>query len=491
MKKKVAMLLVTTMAVSAMMGVLAGAEEAGPVEISGMAMEYNTAPSKTGKYWTNIEEALNVDYTVDWINSDNYYEKLSLNILSDSLPDIVECTDITNAVVQNAIEEGYFWDLTDFLGDFSEYPNLASTNADAWNYAKVNGSIYLVPKTRGNLDCCIVIRQDLLDKLGLESPKTIEEFGNVMKQMVDSGSVDVGFVPFASTVYYFGGAFGVFDLQEDENGGLIQEKLTDAYADLIEWYAQMYADGVIPSEYTLIGTSQQEEYFTTGVSGALFKNAWHRYDLNENLKSQYSEDASASLVPYLEGTAGTAGYWDLGYFGGLLISKNVSEEKVPEILKFLDACCAQENYNLVNYGVEGYHWNYDEDGNVVSTDAGNEEVTNSCMQAFICATNEWAKVDSKAATKEYNEETREIMSVLYDFGADKLMDWWKVLQSQTWSETWTEYKDDFEAMETKAVSGQITIDEFKDYQASLREMPEFQQAFQEFAEHYASFQTEK
>ena len=67
------------------------------------------------------------------------------------------------------------------------------------------------------------------------------------------------------------------------------------------------------------------------------------------------------------------------------------------------------------------------------------------------------------------------------------MDWWKVLQSQTWSETWTEYKDDFEAMETKAVSGQITIDEFKDYQASLREMPEFQQAFQEFAEHYASF----
>lgn len=37
-----------------------------------------------------------------------------------------------------------------------------------------------------------------------------------MKQMVDSGFVDVGFVPFASTVYYFGGAFGVFDLQEDE-----------------------------------------------------------------------------------------------------------------------------------------------------------------------------------------------------------------------------------------------------------------------------------
>ncbi|MDO5424908.1 MAG: extracellular solute-binding protein [Eubacteriales bacterium] len=488
MRKRAALAMVLAFGTSLAFGAWGMAEESAPLEVTGMAMEYNTAPAKDGQYWANIEEALNVDYTVDWINSDNYYEKLSLNILSDSLPDIVERTDITNAVVQNAIEEGYFWDLTEFLGDFSAYPNLAATNADAWNYAKVNGSIYLVPKTRGNLDCCMMIRQDLLDQLGLALPETIEEFGDAMKQMVDAGLVDVGFVPFSSTTYYFGGAFGVFDLQEDENGGLIQEKLTDAYADMVAWYAEMYAAGVLPSEYTLIGTSQQEEYFTTGISGSLFKNAWHRYDLNENIHSQYSEDASVSMVPYLKGEAGTAGYWDLGYFGGLLISKNVSEEQVPEILKFLDACCAEESYNMLNYGVEGYHWNYDDDGNVVSTDAGNDEVTNSCMQAFICATNEWAKVDSKAASKEYNDETREIMSVLYDFGADELMDWWKVLQSPTWSAAWTEYQDDFDAMETKAVSGQITIEEFKEYQASLREMPEFQEAFQEFAEHYASFQ---
>ena len=79
------------------------------VEVTGMAMEYNTAPAKDGKYWQAMEEAMNVDYTVDWIASDNYYEKLSLYILSDSLPDIVECTDLTNSVVQNAIEDGYFW----------------------------------------------------------------------------------------------------------------------------------------------------------------------------------------------------------------------------------------------------------------------------------------------------------------------------------------------------------------------------------------------
>ena len=46
--------------------------------VTGMAMEYNTAPAKDGKYWQAMEEAMNVDYTVDWIASDNYYEKLSL-----------------------------------------------------------------------------------------------------------------------------------------------------------------------------------------------------------------------------------------------------------------------------------------------------------------------------------------------------------------------------------------------------------------------------
>lgn len=452
--------------------------------VTGMAMEYNTAPAKDGKYWQAMEEAMNVDYTVDWIASDNYYEKLSLYILSDSLPDIVECTDLTNSVVQNAIEDGYFWDLTDFLGDFSKYPNLAATNPDAWNYAKVNGSIYLIPKTRGNLDCCMFIRQDILDELGLQMPTTIDEYSSVLKQMVESGKVTAGFVPFASTVYYFGGAFGVNELVYDDNGGLVQEKLTDAYADLVAWYADLYAEGVIPSEYTLIGVSQQEEYFTTGVSASLFKNSWHRLDLNQNLQSQVGDTASATMIPYLKGENGTAGYWDLGYFGGLLISKKVPEENVEKILTFLDACCDPANYNLLNYGVEGYHWNYDDGGNVISTEEGTNEVTNSCLQCFVTATNEWAKVDSKAADKAYNDETREQMSVLYDYGASELMDWWRVLQSTKWSSIWTEYQDEFNAMETRAVSGQISMDEFREYQKSLREMPEFQEAFQEFAAHY-------
>ena len=76
------------------------------------------------------------------------------------------------------------------------------------------------------------------------------------------------------------------------------------------------------------------------------------------------------------------------------------------------------------------------------------------------------------------------MSVLYDYGASELMDWWRVLQSTKWSSIWTEYQDEFNAMETRAVSGQISMDEFREYQKSLREMPEFQEAFQEFAAHY-------
>ena len=222
----------------------------------------------------------------------------------------------------------------------------------------------------------------------------------------------------------------------------------------------------------------------TGVSASLFKNSWHRLDLNQNLQSQVGETASATMIPYLKGENGTAGYWDLGYFGGLLISKKVPEENVEKILTFLDACCDPANYNLLNYGVEGYHWNYDDGGNVISTEEGTNEVTNSCLQCFVTATNEWAKVDSKAADKAYNDETREQMSVLYDYGASELMDWWRVLQSTKWSSIWTEYQDEYNAMETRAVSGQISMDEFREYQKSLREMPEFQEAFQEFAAHY-------
>ena len=160
---------------------------------------------------------------------------------------------------------------------------------------------------------------------------------------------------------------------------------------------------------------------------------------------------------------------------------------IKQILKFCDATCAEENYNFVNYGIEGVHWTL-VDGAPVLTEKGEQEVTNSFNAPFIFASNEYAKVDSPLADKAFNESTRETMRQLYTMGGEGgKIDKFRVLQSDTFTQIWGEYKDEFASMETKAITGEISMDEFRKYQKQLCENPDFKQAFQEFAQSHVEF----
>ena len=477
----------------------AASESAGePLVITGMANLYNLAPEKDSEFWQAMEEKFNVDYTVDWVPTDTYQQKMELVLSSGELPDLMQIQNTSLPSFQKAVEAGAFYDLTDLLGDFSEYPNLKNnTNQDAWTLSKIKGRNYIVPRTRGNLDSGLMLRKDWLDKLGLEVPKTADEFKEAMIQIVqndpDGNGVNdtIGVVPGVENIDgFWPAAFGTREIVRDEDGGIIYERLTDNYADYVDYMRELYADGAVAKEFALIKGQQSEELFTTGKSASLVKNAWHQYRLQEEARKTDPE-AEVVLIPYLEGPNGYAHIYDLGYFGGMAISANCSEEKVKQILKFFDATCAEENYNFVNYGIEGVQWTM-VDGVPTLTEQGEKEVTNSFNAPFIFAANEFAKVDSPLADKAFNEATRETMKQLYTMGGTGgKIDKFNVLQSDTWTQVWGEYSAEFAAMETKAISGAISMEEFRDYQKSLRDNAEFKQAFQEFSQSYDEFFGEK
>ena len=124
--------------------------------ITGMANLYNLAPEKDSEFWKMMEEKFNVDYTVDWVPGDTYAQKMELVLSSGELPDLMQIQNTTVPSFQKAVEAGAFYDLTDLLGDFSEYPNLKNnTNLDAWTLSKIKGRNYVVPRTReiGRASC--------------------------------------------------------------------------------------------------------------------------------------------------------------------------------------------------------------------------------------------------------------------------------------------------------------------------------------------------
>ncbi|HML47566.1 MAG TPA: extracellular solute-binding protein, partial [Clostridia bacterium] len=419
-----------------------------------------------------------------------YQQKVDLLLTSDSIPDVIQLTSTTAPTIVKAFNNGTFWDLTDYLGDFSNYTNFRDhTNLNAWSLSKIKGRNYFMPRTRGNLDSALFIRQDWLDKLGLETPKTLEELRVALKAIVASdcdgnGQNDtIGIQPNNA----FLGAFDNREVTYTEDGqGIIHRFLTPAYAEYVAYMSSLFSDGLISAEYPMIKGQQQEELFLSGRMATYMKNAWHKYRCETELQ-KVQEGAKVELMPALEGPNGYAHIYDLGFFGGTAISSKVPEEKMLKILDFFNRTCAPEYYNLVNYGIEGVHYVL-VDGFPSLTEQGKLEVTNSFNAPFIFATAEFAKVDSPLAPMSYNLQTREKMMELYTLGGTGgKVEKFNVLQSDSWSSFWSKTQEEFEAMEASAITGEISIEDFIAYQQSLLEDPEVVASFAEFMVSYRGY----
>ena len=459
-----------------------------PLRIKGMANMYTQIPEKAGAFWATMEKEFNVDYTVDWVPADSSYDqKQDLMLASGDLPDIMMVKMVTRPSVLRAISAGAFWDITDELGDFSRYPNFKQyTTPEAWQLSRVKGRNYIIPRTRGHIENAMWIRGDWLDKLGIKAPASTDEFAAAVTAMAKAdldgnGRVDtIGVLPNAS---YFSAGFGTKEPTRNAEGGIVYASLTPGYADYVEYMRKLFAAGAVAREFPLMrGSMKEEELFRTNRMATLHRQPWHKYRVEVEL-AKVQPGASVTLLPYIKGPAGYSHFYDIGYAGGMIISKKVEEARMKRILAFFNATAHQKYYNFVNYGIEGVHWTL-QGGAPVLTEQGKKEVTASFNAPFIYATAEFAKVDSPMAPVSYNLKTREEMKPIYAIGK---IDMFHVIQSPAFAVAWSKVAAEFDSMEAKAISGTVTMEEFRAFQKKFVENPDFKAAFKEFAQSHKDF----
>ena len=483
MKRFLTCLCIAALLLSLPLGVTAAAE---PLKVNGMAMRYNLEPTKDSNFWKWMEQEFNVDYNVEWVPWDAYNAKLDLILASGDIPDILQIGNMTYPSVQKAAAAGAFWDLGPLLGpNFENYPGFAkNTSASAWQLNAVKGKMYLVPNTRGSINVALFVRKDWLDKLGMALPTTLEEYADYLVA-VGTGDLDgngvndsIGFIP--NRFFLFDDAFGLRTPHYNEAGGLVHMNFLPEYVDMIAYFRDIYERGGIAKEYALIKLQQGEELFLNGTLGALEVNLWHNFRFNDTMKKQ-NPAYEVEPILFLKGPKGYVNHFDPGYAGGHVFSKSMSEEKVKAALAFFEKQTDPKYFNNMFYGVEGLHYTM-VDGVPVLTDLGKQEVTNSLYQPFTWTMDEWSKVNSPLAPPEYNAAMREKAKALYDIERNVAI--WDIIQSETWSTEWPQVRDTFTAMTVKAITGEITLDEFHAYQQTFLDNPVYQQTFMEFAQSY-------
>lgn len=305
-------------------------------------------------------------------NTTDAAEAMNLLLAQGNLPDIVGGNRIKDAVNQYG-PEGAFLPLDDLIAEhapnikafFDERPELRQA-ISSWD-----GHIYYIPYLPdGKFGRAWYIRQDWLDKLGLEQPQNVEEFHDVLVAFRDLDPNGNGLkdeIPFfvrdweevIRLVTLWDARSTGSDTYHDfyvDAGQIKHPYVQEAYREGIKHIAEWYQDGLIDPEVFTRGSSARDYLLSENLGGSTHDWFASTSGYNEALKDQVE---GLNFIPFLP-PASVSGVrmeehrripikpdgWAISY----------QNEHPVETIKYFDFWFTPEGRNLANFGVEGVHW---------------------------------------------------------------------------------------------------------------------------------------
>ena len=292
----------------------------------------------------------------------NYSDRLNVVMASDDLPDLIYVQNLNNTYQQWA-RDGLLLDLTDYLTP-EIMPNACKVlTQDELAGCLVDGRLYSLPRVQTKPLDCITYRGDWLEKLGLEVPKTAQEFADVMlafaKQDPDGNGIDDTY-GFSIRNFNDRNLIHAFGLRPsdvpDENGEYIVMEGQAGYMAYLTWLRDMYLNGALDPEWYLTQSYEDQDKFFAGKIGALYTdiiiNHVTQWAANATFVAVNPEGtvvAGPSLLP--DGADQVGVYYAPQVWGAYAI--NADSEHIEETLRVLDDGYTDECVTLLFKGIEG------------------------------------------------------------------------------------------------------------------------------------------
>ncbi|WNR42771.1 extracellular solute-binding protein [Paenibacillus roseipurpureus] len=469
-----------------------------PTEVTIIAPTYNDAPTNDLENIQQLNQKLNVKINASYVPSNNYDDKVNVMLASNDLPDLTVVWDITKQNWTQALGQGAFWDLTPYL---KNYPNLSKIDPGVYTALSFNGKSFGVPRVRpqdGHES--LIIRKDWLDKLGLQAPKTTDEFYKVMEAFTKNdpdgnGKPDTyGFAAYATPTpqTYLYSMFG-----SSSAGGLMQGwannagQLTPAFASpqmktALTYWSKAYKDGLVVPDYPVMKAQQLKDMFIQGKIGMYIGNIYDIYNTPNVIKELQKVNPKADAVAYeLPAAPDGKRYYEKssGSFGQLMISKKVSEDKMKKILELMDYGNTLEGWKLLNYGIKDKDYT---DTNLptiaVQSDAAKK-------QNMLPNTSQWIpSFFNKYARAEHGEMSPEVLKYDHDLvdaiSKQSILDPATGINTPTNAEKGADFLKKIYDNEINTLVGKSSLDDWDKFVKSMQEDASFQKLTKEVNDAY-------
>ena len=321
-----------------------------------------------------IYDATGIKLNITWVANSGYGEMTSLTLAdAKNMPDVMVIQGPLDSLTISNARAGAFWDLTDYVKDAENYPNLAAGQDSTYANTSIDGRIYGIYRARAYARAGIYYRNDYAAKAGIETvPANVEEFKNLCFALAGlenmycinmckyvAGTIGITTVMFGAPYQY-----GV-----DAEGKLYPAFEDAKFQEGLDFLRDLYAAGGIDPNFMTIESGNWDDAERAETPKALMRldclDNGYRYEewLEANMGVD-GENPVVTLLTALPNSEGKIQIWpqNTGASGEIVITKAVPEDKLPRVLKFLDWCNSAEGQTLLNCGLEGVTYFIQSDG---------------------------------------------------------------------------------------------------------------------------------
>ena len=352
-------------------------EEGATVSILAINSYYSNVDLRDATLLKEIANRAGV--TIEWtlIDPSSYADSVSPMLASGKdLPDIIMMPD--KDLNMDYLSSGLVEPLDEHFDLMPNYTAFLEKNPIIkGSLTAVDGHIYYVPQTvvTNNYQPVLMYNMPWLEKLGIEAPKTLDEFVDYLRKIKETdmnGNGEADEIPMslmnAFLPYAFGPAFGmdlVSGYYADDQGVVHYgpyEK--DAYKAYLSFLNGLYNEGLLEQEFASLDRDQIVARCANDTTGATFDFSWQMSTLYSAQYESYKADPSKGVIA---GAAPLSGEFAGAYIGRNPISNifgiNAKSANKELAIKFLDYAMSDEAQDLYVWGMEGLTYEVDAEGN--------------------------------------------------------------------------------------------------------------------------------
>lgn len=309
-------------------------------------------------------------------HGNDFTQQMTVRFASGDLPDLIRTDSIDSTMHPGALDNGVFADLTSLIEQYGQNIK-ANIPEEIWKSPRVSkdGKIFGIPALSALPASRVVyIRQDWLDRLGMDTPVTVEdylEFFEAVKREDLNGNGDpndeYGFYVRENLIYSnlffaeFGAEPSAWYYRDGElQPGIIQPEIKDS----LRFWKELYDNGYINPNLFTNKASDWEAGIKQGKAGLWIHDVTN-YNSNWGLPELYVNETGAkiSMIASPKGPKGQgiSLQGDRIYFVWVVPAKNNNAE---DVVKFLDWAWSEEADDFFALGIEGHNYTM-EDGKPV------------------------------------------------------------------------------------------------------------------------------